>query len=125
MAGRSYVLTRGTATCRKKISGDLANMMREVRQKTVGENAKIGIEKAVKVNGVYTGGINFERHPQAINLHEGPRCYPLSTSTQNPKEMNAPQRGRKTGGKPLDEHGELVRSLLEVKASFIMTAIVR
>lgn len=98
------------------VSAEEAARMRDVRGRILGNAEEVthGRASLSPETGEYEGGVAFERSPAAISLSEGNRCFPLSTSIQTTRNMNAPQRGRKTMGEPLDEHAELVRDILQV-----------
>ncbi|KAF6759701.1 hypothetical protein DFP72DRAFT_843845 [Ephemerocybe angulata] len=82
----------------------------------LGPRAAVGAGKAQfdSKTGRYTGGVAFERNNMAVSLEDTSRAYPSSTSHQSSRGMNAPHRGRKNLGMPLDEHGELVRDIQKV-----------
>ncbi|KAF6759706.1 hypothetical protein DFP72DRAFT_806004 [Ephemerocybe angulata] len=92
--------------------------MVEVRERAMGEDAELTADKAKlsEESGDWEGGIAFERNEGAESLSPSNRCYPLSTSYQASRSMNAPQRSRKTMGRPLDSHASLVKDILEVGA---------
>ncbi|KAF6764363.1 hypothetical protein DFP72DRAFT_1059348 [Ephemerocybe angulata] len=100
----------------KSIPRKEAAFMRNVRNRILGPRADVGAGKAQfdSATGEYTGGVAFERNDMAVSLVDTNRAYPLATSHQSSRGMNAPHRGRKNFGMPLDEHGELVRDIQKV-----------
>lgn len=96
-------------------------MMQDVQARVLGDEEDIDSFKARRLaDKTYEGGVAFERDPRAISVGPDNRAYPLSTAHQNSRTMTAPQRGRKTMGKPLKwEHQKLVIDLLKVRMPYI------
>lgn len=99
----------------KSVSEEELAFMRDVQRRVLGSEDEIDSSKARRLDdGTYEGGVAFERDPRAISVGTDNRAYPLSTAHQNSRTLTAPQRGRKTMGKPRTEHGQMVFDLLKV-----------
>jgi hypothetical protein len=60
------------------------------------------------------GLTQYERDPRCSSSGKGGRCYSLSTTHQDNKDIEAPFKGRKCFGRPLDGHDKITKKLLEV-----------
>jgi hypothetical protein len=94
---------------------DLANL-KDVQTRIMGDPTKIkaGKPRIDQDTGEHIGGVEFERDDSAISVQPNNRAYPVSTSIQLARNMDAPQRGRKTGGLGLSEKARLVKDILKV-----------
>lgn len=91
--------------------------MERVRDAILGPREEMTAEKPKwnEKKQKWTGGTAFERDDRAVNLVNGPRCYPLSISYQVPKGMDAPTKGRKVYGRTMDDHVKLTKEILRVR----------
>jgi hypothetical protein len=90
--------------------------MEAVRDQILGPKDQVTEEKAHrdKLTGGYHGGIAFERSDRAKCINHAPRCYPLSTTWQMQKNMDAPAVSNKVfQSEPRDSHEDLRRNLLQ------------
>ncbi|EAU82155.1 hypothetical protein CC1G_11345 [Coprinopsis cinerea okayama7 len=75
-----------------------------------------GAEQLVQeiVGDVDENGLTqYERDPRCSSSGKGGRCYSLSTTHQDNKDIEAPFKGRKCFGRPLDGHDKITKKLLE------------
>ncbi|KAH6907178.1 hypothetical protein BKA70DRAFT_1223557 [Coprinopsis sp. MPI-PUGE-AT-0042] len=101
--------------------------MKRVRADILGDPSKITPNKAKKEakTGEYLGGIEFERHEDAISIHPLNRAYPVTTSTQLARNMDAPHKGRKTMAERLSSRGKLMKALAKIGAKAGMAGMHR
>jgi hypothetical protein len=56
----------------------------------------------------------YELNEKCASSGKGGRSYSLATTHQDFRDMEAPFKGRKTYGRPLDKHDQVTKDLLEV-----------
>lgn len=66
------------------------------------------------------GLTEYERDPRCSSSGKGGRCYSLSTTHQDNKDLEAPFKGRKSYGRSLDEHDQTTKKLLEVSSPVLL-----
>lgn len=104
-----YILTRS------RLPPQILDDMIAAREKMLGKESEMTVEKPVLKNGIYKGGIAWERSHQAVNLGHAPRSYILSTSVQNPKMMEGPAKSVKVEGTCMDEDEKMRKEVLRVR----------
>ncbi|KAI0676631.1 hypothetical protein C8Q78DRAFT_987239 [Trametes maxima] len=72
--------------------------------------------KAVFQDGVWSGGVAWERDPLACCVQNASRCYTAAFSHQVPKTLTSPTRGVKTSSGMLTPHHVLRKRLIDVTA---------
>ncbi|KAI0644164.1 hypothetical protein C8Q79DRAFT_913615, partial [Trametes meyenii] len=79
--------------------------------------------RAVFEDGMYTGGVAWERDPLALPVTNAPRCSTIALSFQAPRGLTSLTPGAKTDGGPLTPHQELRKRLIEVTARLGSTSM--
>ncbi|KAG2008884.1 hypothetical protein CC2G_014268 [Coprinopsis cinerea AmutBmut pab1-1] len=97
-----------------KHDANTIELLKDVRDRVHGDLGSATPDKPTfdPVTKTYSGGLAFERDAAAVPLQEMKRAYPLTISHQFARDMDAPHKARKTNGKPLDDHGLLVRDIV-------------
>ncbi|KAI0668584.1 hypothetical protein C8Q78DRAFT_993204 [Trametes maxima] len=72
--------------------------------------------KAVFQDGIWSGGVAWERDPLACCVQNASRCYTAAFSHQVPKTLTSPTRGVKTSSGMLTPHHVLRKRLIDVTA---------
>src|SRR6266487_5072828 len=97
---------------------DLVQQARSARQMALGPHEKLTQSRPTYENGVYSGGMLFERSHRAVNVDGCPRAYTLAISYENIRQMHGPCPGSKDTD---NEHENLLirKELLYVCALFL------
>ena len=99
---------------RELLAPDDVSKLYFVRDELLGPKELRTAQKAVYEQGVWTGGVAWERDDLAYNVNNAPRCYTLGPSFQVPKSLSAPSPGAKTVNGILTSHQLLRKDLIEV-----------
>ncbi|TFK62887.1 hypothetical protein BDN72DRAFT_902867 [Pluteus cervinus] len=90
----------------------------KLRTDLLGPSEQIGLHRPAKIDGVYEGGIEFERSDDAISIVEEGRAYFVSASVQSQVTLLAPSVGNKRlGDTSNDLHRPINRRLINVGAA--------
>ncbi|KAI0643197.1 hypothetical protein C8Q79DRAFT_915393 [Trametes meyenii] len=87
-----------------------------VRDDILGPDELRTPSKAVFQDGIWSGGVAWERDPLACCVQNASRCYTAAFSHQVPKTLTSPTRGVKTNGGILTPHHLLRKHLIDVTA---------
>ena len=98
--------------------------MEAAQQAVLGLRADRSASKPTKVDDVYTGGTEFERHEQALNVRNAPRCYTLAQSYQVPRNLVGPTAGAKVNmGEEPSAHLKLREQVIKVRVTEALLSI--
>ena len=86
--------TRGELTLNQ------VNKLVAIRSKIIRPQPDVGPVKATQENGVWKGGISFERTEHAHSFGNAPRCHNVSIVNQMIQNMAAPEVQSKMSGMP-------------------------
>lgn len=91
----------------------LGKSLETLQSHIMGPEELIDADKARKVDGVWEGGLLWERSDYAVNIAASERCYTAAQSYQIQRNLTSPAVGAKVYGDPTDHH-KLRRELVEV-----------
>ncbi|TFK78641.1 hypothetical protein K466DRAFT_606793 [Polyporus arcularius HHB13444] len=102
----------------------LETSIEKLQTDILGPDELIDEDKARKVDGVWKGGIHWERSDHAINIAASERCYTVAQSYQIQRNLTSPAVGAKVYGDPTDHH-TLRRKIIETAAPVALASLQR
>ncbi|KAI0681802.1 hypothetical protein C8T65DRAFT_751241 [Cerioporus squamosus] len=94
------------------------------QQDILGPDELMDAEKARKVDGVWCGGILWERSDYAVNIAASERCYTNAQSYQIQRNLTPPAVGEKVYSDPT-EHHELRKKIIQTAAPVALASLQR
>lgn len=100
------------------------DMMMKATNGIIGERGDRGVpgepgnHKPQLNDGIYSGGVPWERSQRAKNLAKGPRAYPLCTSIESQRALHGPAAAAKDSDDEATQlHLQARRDMITVRVS--------
>lgn len=91
----------------------MAKSLQDLQEDILGSEELMDAEKARKVDGVWCGGIHWERSDYAVNIATSERCYTVAQSYQIQRNLTSPAVGAKVYGDRTTHH-DLRKKVIQV-----------
>ena len=120
----AYSISTSGASCRDKITPATCDELVNIRdEQLLGPREMRTPECPTQSNGVWSGGVAWERHEDAVTVREDGRCYTVAQSFEGPARITCVTAAAKTYDGELGDHGRIRKRLNTVSSTVYLCYI--